>query len=238
MGCAAQTVVYDGGTPIWMADEGESLCDGRSGRRLRMRINGQEFSIFHPVLGDFACRNALAAATLATAAGALPADVATALGCVYPSGRLELIGHLEGRRVYLDCAYTAEELERVLRCLRAVTAGRLTVLLGSVGGRARERRAPLGAVAGRLADLTYFTADDPAGEATEAILTDLVEDWPRLARYAFLADRAEAIQAAVGALLPEDVLLILGKAQAKTQLTAEGLCFFDDRAIALAALER
>jgi UDP-N-acetylmuramoyl-L-alanyl-D-glutamate--2,6-diaminopimelate ligase len=236
MGTAISVTVYDQGGTIRLEDEGTSVAGETYGRRLRMRAKGVDTVLFHPVLGDFACQNALCAATLAEAVGLSPVRIAEALTRAWPIGRLELVASREGRRIYLDVAYTGEELERVLRILRESSSGRLAVLLGSVGGRARERRAALGAAAGRMADFTYFTSDDPAGEPPDEILADMTVDWPRLARYEFIKDRAAAIQAAVAALRVGDTLLILGKAQDPTQLTAEGVCYFSDRDIADAAL--
>lgn len=230
-------MTYYGDTRVLsLTDVGAAVQGGVHGRGLTLHGNGQSYAIFHPVPGDFACRNAEAAAVLAREAGLTLAEIAEGLATVTPTGRLELIACREGRRVYLDTAYTGEELLRVLRTLRSVTTGRLSVLLGSVGGRAKARRAPLGAAAGQLADFTFFTADDPDSEKPENVMRDMTAEWPRLARYECIPDRAEAIATAVAALHPGDALLILGKAQDNTQLTATGKTFFSDREIAEAAL--
>ncbi|MBE6594738.1 MAG: hypothetical protein E7644_02945 [Ruminococcaceae bacterium] len=232
------TAFYGNHSGLTVQDEGAAVQGDVHGRGLTLCCDGLRYAIFHPVPGDFACRNAEAAAVLAHEAGLSAAEIAQGLSVVTPTGRLELLACFEGRRIYLDTAYTGEELLRALRVLRDVTAGRLSVLLGSVGGRAKERRAAFGAAAGRLADFTFFTADDPDSEAPEDILRDLVAEWPRLARYDFIPDRAEAISAAVAALHSGDTLLILGKAQDDTQLTPTGKVLFSDREIAEAALYR
>lgn len=232
----APITYYGSSGAFSLTDEGAAVQGEVYGRGLTLQKDGQNYAIFHPVPGDFACRNAGAAAVLAREAGLTLAEIAEGLAAVTPVGRLELIACREGRRVYLDTAYTGEEVLRVLRTLRTVTTGRLSVLLGSVGGRAKARRAPLGAAAGQLADFTFFTADDPDSEKPEDIVRDMVAEWPRLARYDFIQDRAEAIATAVAALHPGDTLLILGKAQDNTQLTATGKSFFSDREIAEAAL--
>ena len=189
-----------------------------------------------PVPGDFAVKNATAAAAAALALGVPLPLVAVALPLALPRGRLELIAEREDKRVYADAAFTGEALSRALRVLRAVTRGRLLVLLGSVGGRAYQRRAALG-LAAAAADEIYLTADDPDGERVEDIARDLLVGEEPYSRHFIIPDRTRAIRAAISALRAGDTLLILGKAFEETQLIGGKKHPFDDRAVVYAALD-
>lgn len=212
----------------------EDVC----GTRFHLGYQGEKFEVFYPVVGDFAVKNATAAAALALAAGLPPGDIARGLAHSAPIGRLEQIYASGGRRIFLDAAYEAEDLQRVLRVLRDITRGRLLVLLGSVGGRARARRAPLGTAAVMGADFVYFTADDPDTESPCEILRDMVEEIENSPRYACIPMRQNAIIDAVSDMCEGDVLLILGKPRDDTQLVRGVRQDFSDRHVAVAAVEQ
>ena len=90
-----------------------------------------------------------------------------------------------------------------------------------MGGRAKARRAPLGAAAVTHADVTYFTADDPDGEDPVQICREMAAgatETETLHRYVILPDRARAIERAVLEMRPGDVLVLSGKGGQRTQL--------------------
>jgi len=208
------------------------------GYRFLLCHGGEEQPVFCPVPAPFAVRNLVAAASLALAAGMTLKEICETLTPFPHTGRMEPIASGGGRTVFLDTAYEEKALIRVLAALRTFFEGRVCVLLGSVGGRALSRRAPLGAAAVAYADFAYFTADDPDGEDPEQIFRDMVADVEDRARYRFIGDRKTAIEEAVGELRPHDVLLILGKATDETQLVAGKREPFCDRAVAREALAR
>lgn len=58
-----------------------------------------------------------------------------------------------GVNVFVDYAHTPDGLENSLKTLRKVTKNRLICVFGCGGNRDVSKRAVMGAVAGRLADL-------------------------------------------------------------------------------------
>ena len=172
--------------------------------------DGVKRRITLPVLGDFALENALAAAALCRAIGATAEEIAKGLASATPGGRLACLAAFRGRYIYEDTAYTAEALTLALQTLRTVTTGKLTVLLGSVGGRTRARRAPLGKAATMWADLAYFTADNADFEDPAAICAEMAAEADP-DRYVVLPDPVYAIKRAVLEMRPGDTLLIAGK---------------------------
>jgi UDP-N-acetylmuramoyl-L-alanyl-D-glutamate--2,6-diaminopimelate ligase len=144
---------------------------------------------------------------------------------------LECVGAYEGRYIYVDAAYTAEDLARALDALSPYTRGRSSVLIGSVGNRARVRRAPLGKAAAEHADLVYLTADDPDCEDPVAICEDMMEEIKDRERCCVIPDRRKAIERAVLEMRPGDTLLLAGKGGERFQLVCGRQEIFDEREI-------
>jgi UDP-N-acetylmuramoyl-L-alanyl-D-glutamate--2,6-diaminopimelate ligase len=151
---------------------------------------------------------------------------------------MECLCASRGRAVFADAAYRPEDVEKALGLLRRHTAGKLTVLLGSVGGRAKARRAPLGRAAERGADLVYLTADDPDTENAEEICLEMAAGFSDPARYVILPDRRGAILRAVRELREGDVLLLCGKGAQQYQLIGGKQLPFCEKEIVEAAMAR
>ena len=141
-----------------------------------------------------------------------------------------------GRLVYLDTAFCAEDLSHALDTLRSLVKGRLCVLLGSVGGRAKERRSSLGKAACDGADFVYLCADDPDGEDPQSICEQMREGMSEPERCVILTDRRAAIKRAVREMREGDVLLILSKGQEQGQLVQGRYLPFSEREVLAEAL--
>ena len=194
--------------------------------RFALSYDGEEYDVTHPVPGDMAMHNATAASALALAAGLPLSSVTAVLPRVTAPFRMESVAP----GVFFDTAYTGEDLARALALLRPDTPGRLAVLTGAVGGRARQRRAPLGAAAVQNADFVWFTTDDPDAEDPDAIFRDLIAGTNGACNYRCIADRRQALLAALSELRPGDALLVTGK-RGDFQLIAGKRVPFSDRAV-------
>lgn len=198
------------------------------GTRFLLSLQGKEMQISLPIPGDFAVQNALALALLASKAGLSTSEIARALSKQTMWGCLQCVAVIGGRYIYRDAAYSPEALSRALSALREQTVGKLTVVVGSVGGRAFERRAPLGRAAATCADLVYLTADNPDDESPVKICEEMAAGIDEPWRFVVLPDRAAAIRRAVLEMRPGDTLLIAGKAREDYQLLGGKRVPFDE----------
>ncbi len=89
-----------------------------------------------------------------------------------PLGRLDLVIS-EPYKVMIDFAHTPNALEQLLKTLRQLHKGRLVVVFGAAGERDRGKRALMGEVAGRLADVAVLTSEDPRRENPKAIIKEI-----------------------------------------------------------------
>jgi UDP-N-acetylmuramoyl-L-alanyl-D-glutamate--2,6-diaminopimelate ligase len=187
--------------------------------------------------GRFNVANAAAAVTVAAALGLDPiAAAAGVAACRGVPGRLERI---EGApfEVVVDYAHTPEALEKVLTMLRPLIEGRLIVVFGCAGERARDRRSGLGHIAAQYADFTVLTDEDPRSEQPEAIIEEIAQAMLAAGavereRFERVRPRREAIGRALNLAAPGDLVLIAGKGHEATIEWADGPEPWDDRAVA------
>jgi UDP-N-acetylmuramoyl-L-alanyl-D-glutamate--2,6-diaminopimelate ligase len=202
--------------------------------RIAIVFEGYARSLRLPLPGDFQVSNALVAAGLCLATGSAPDAVFAALERLEGApGRLERIGDKAGAPVFVDYAHKPDALEKTLAALRPFVAGRLLLVFGCGGDRDRGKRPIMGAIAERDADLVFVTDDNPRSEDPAAIRAAILAAAPRAHE---IADRGEAIRAAVAALEPGDALVLAGKGHEMGQIVGQRTLPFSDADVARAAL--
>jgi UDP-N-acetylmuramoyl-L-alanyl-D-glutamate--2,6-diaminopimelate ligase len=200
---------------------------------LEIEVQHKDVELRIPVAlaGAFQAMNAITAAVMAHASGLALHDSLGALPYVTGAdGRMQLIsGHPIGARVIIDYAHTPDALSAALTALRPEARGKLAVLFGAGGDRDEGKRAMMGEVASKLADIIYVTDDNPRTENPADIRAAIISGAPDAFE---ISDRADAIKRAIGDLKPEDVLLIAGKGHESFQLVGDETLPFSDAAVA------
>ncbi len=227
-------------------------------RGVAMTLHGTEAEIrlggaWHPLrtqlIGAGHLENALAAAATACALGTPVATILAGLA-QFPGvpGRLESLPTSTGFSVLVDYAHTADALAGVLQSLRQVVSGQLICVFGCGGDRDRGKRPLMGEAVGRYADRAVLTSDNPRTEDPRTIIADAEVGLLRagmtaapagtvLSRgYDIEADRAVAIEMAIGMARAGDCVLIAGKGHEDYQLIGTTRRAFDDRSVARAVL--
>lgn len=198
-------------------------------------------TVFVGMPGHFNVTNALAAIACAGLSGASLDSVRRGLADIAVPGRVQPIPTSRPFQVIVDYAHNAASLENLLSTLRDYVTGRLIVVFGNGGDRARSRRFEMGAVAGRMADLTVITSDNPRTEDPEAIIRDIITGIdPTKGLYKVVTDRADAISWAIHEARAGDMVIIAGKGHENYQIFKDRTIHFDDAetaAACLAALE-
>lgn len=218
-------------------DPVDTTVRGIPGRRFLLSFGQTRLPVCVPVIGEIGTENALAALGLCALLDVPPVQAVPLLATARPCGCLQSLARGKPFFVFRDSAFDAPRLARALRAVRTVTAGRLIVVIGSVGGRAEARRAPLGLAAYTYADEVILTADDPDDEPVSKICREMTAELPDIARVRVIPDRAAAIRTAVRALRKGDTLLLAGKGGQTTQLIGGAQLPFDEARIVKEALE-
>jgi len=208
------------------------------GLRFSVKAGGAALPARLPLIGAFNAYNALAALAVASSQGAaLEAAVESLASFPGVPGRLERIDCGQAFAVYVDIASTPAALENVLRALRPVTSGRLWAVFGAAGGRDPARRGGMGEAAGRLADRSVLTNEDPRQEDPDSIIEAIAAGLRSAGRregrdFARIPERRAAIAHAFAHAAPGDTVLLAGKATEPTMVFADGARPWDERAVA------
>lgn len=162
--------------------------------------------------GVFSVYNSLAAIAVSKLAGIPEKTAVKALSNVQVKGRIERVPVSDEFTVMIDYAHNAMSLQSILLTLREYSPGRLVVLFGCGGNRARGRRFEMGETAGMLADYTIITSDNPRFEDPHMIIDDIVEGMKKTAgKYISICDRKEAMRFALVHAQKGDVIVFAGK---------------------------
>ncbi len=156
-------------------------------------------------------------------------------------GRMEPVDRGQDFTVIVDYAHKPDALSATLEALRAVTPGRLLVVVGAGGDRDQGKRPLMGAVAARIADVVVVTDDNPRSEDPAAVRAQLMTgavDAATDAQLREIGDREDAIGFALRGAERGDTVLIAGKGHETGQDIGGTLHPFDDRTVAGAVLDR
>ena len=223
---ARRVHVHVGGTDVEL---GPSELAQRLGGQIRLRLHGAVHA-----------HNALAAAVAADALGYDPMHVREGIeGFGGVPGRFEIVGH--SPLVLVDYAHTPDGLRGTLVTARSLVeqGGRLVCVFGCGGDRDRGKRPEMGATAHALADRVVLTSDNPRREPPDQIAAEVRTGIDSEgAEWSEELDRRRAIEGAIAAAAPLDVVVIAGKGHEREQDQGDRKVPFDDAQVARAALAR
>ncbi|NLW21262.1 MAG: UDP-N-acetylmuramoyl-L-alanyl-D-glutamate--2,6-diaminopimelate ligase [Clostridiales bacterium] len=195
--------------------------------------NDKYYPVKLSLMGMFNIYNAIAAAGIGLIMGAEPEAICQALESVSSvPGRAEVLDTHTDYKVVLDYSHSPDALENILCAIREFLKGRLIVVFGCGGDRDHGKRPLMGAIAGRLADLSILTSDNPRAEDPLEIL-DAIEEGikPTGGRYEVIENRRQAIRHALEIAQAGDVVLLAGKGHETYQEIAGIKRPFNEKAI-------
>ncbi|MGI9278931.1 MAG: UDP-N-acetylmuramoyl-L-alanyl-D-glutamate--2,6-diaminopimelate ligase [Endozoicomonas sp.] len=153
-------------------------------------------------------------------------------------GRIQRLGGDSKPVVVVDYAHTPDALISVLRALREHGASKLICVFGCGGDRDRGKRPLMTRAAIKGADEVVVTSDNPRSEDPDEIIKDALDGVDQSgACVTSVVNRAEAIQQAVSAAAPGDIVVIAGKGHEDYQEVNGVRHHFDDCEEAIKALD-
>lgn len=179
-----------------------------------LNYKSTQLTIATPLLGEFNVYNAVAAACVGLVLDIDPAAIEQGVAALQTvPGRMEQIEEGQPFDVIVDYAVTPDALEKVLTTLKSVASGRVMIVFGATGDRDRTKRPVMGQVVAGLADRIFLTDDETYSEDGADIRRAVMEGIDSVngaAKTTEIADRREAIAAALQEAKKGDVVLLTG----------------------------
>lgn len=217
-----------------MADfKGRILENSLAG--LHMLVNDRE--VYFRLIGEFNAYNLLAVYGAAICLGEEKNKVLQVLSSLDGAeGRFDYMVSKNDKVIgIIDYAHTPDALLNVLATIKKLRQGHehIITVVGCGGDRDKTKRPIMAAAACEHSDRVIFTADNPRSEDPLNILKEMEAGVNVVARkkYITIADRREAIKAAVSLALKEDIILVAGKGHEKYQEIKGVKYDFDDKKI-------
>ena len=217
----------------WQALDVELRPDGSS---FRLVGPGTDLPASVRLPGSFNVSNALGALAALVLSGVdaqAAVDGVAALDGV--PGRLERVDAGQPFLAVVDYAHTPDAVATLLAAVRAVTPGRVLVVLGCGGDRDAAKRPLMGRAAVEGADVAVLTSDNPRSEDPDEILRQMAAEAPQAQ---VEPDRRAAIRLAVSQARAGDAVVVAGKGHETGQEVAGVVTPFDDRVVLRVAIEQ
>ena len=219
----------DSKSDVRAQDLRRTIEKGIAGTSFFLQTPWFEGNVFVAMPGSFNVSNALAAAAVCGSLGIGLDSIRAGLSNVSVPGRVQSVSTKGNFQIVVDYAHNAASLEKLLETLRSYVDNRLIVVFGNGGDRARSRRFEMGETAGRMADFTVITSDNPRTEDPMAIIQDILTGIkPTGGKYEVVPDRREAIAYAIDLAEPGDMIIIAGKGHETYQILKDETIHFDD----------
>lgn len=225
------------------------IRSSREGTTMFLRCGNRSCRMESPLIGMFNGYNILAAVSVGIALNVPMEAIAEGirkLGAI--KGRFEKVDAGQDFLCIVDYAHTPDALERLLLSARELIAGignrqtathgrspRIIIVFGCGGDRDRGKRPVMGEIATRLSDYVIITSDNPRSENPSEIIREITSGVHR-ENFRIIADRGDAIAAAIGEASADDIVLIAGKGHEDYQEIAGIRHEFSDREVAEKAI--
>ncbi len=165
--------------------------------------------------GKFNVSNALAAISIAQIYQVRKEQIVTGLARIkLIPGRMEVIQEGQDFLAMVDFAHTPNALRALCEFVRPHISGQLILVFGSAGERDREKRAKMGEIADKYADLVVITREDNRSEKVEKICQEIasgIKNKRFNESFFVIPDRREAIRFALSKARKGDLVVATGK---------------------------
>lgn len=195
-----------------------------------VRHGGESQRMHLNIPGRFNVYNALVAVSTCIQYGMTLREIAEGMEEIESvKGRFELITNTRGISVIVDYAHCPDALDNILNSVRELTEKKIILVFGCGGNRDKSKRPIMGEIAGKLADYSIITSDNPRKENPLNIIEDIERGIVHTkCKYDKLSDRKKAIFAALDMAQRGDTVLIAGKGHENYQIIGEKYMYFDD----------
>lgn len=233
--CHISTFGLDNGPKIFAKD----LIVTNSYVEFKLMVNNRPEKIRVGIPGRFTVYNALAAISAVSTLNVDFENIRQGLEEVKVPGRSEMVPNLHNKTIMIDYAHSPDSLENILKAVKSYTKGRVICVFGCGGDRDKAKRPMMGEVAGKIADFTVITSDNPRTEDPKQIV-DQIEEGIKNTKglYKVIVNRTRAIEYALRMAGKYDIVVLAGKGHETYQILGEKKVHYDEREIVAQILKK
>jgi len=211
------------------------------GIELGVRYPAGKMQISSPLLGRPNLYNILAAVASALILRVPESKITTGISSLQGvPGRFEKIQNSFGMHIFVDYAHNDDALRQLLETAKELAVKKTIVVFGAGGDRDKSKRSRMGEAAGRLADYSIITSDNPRSEDPLVIIAEIERGMKKSGskQYEVIPDRKEAIVRALDIGEAGDYILVAGKGHEDYQILKDRIIHFSDAEVILELLEK
>ena len=189
----------------------ENIKEEKNKTTFELKHKGKTYKIDSPLLGKFNVYNLTAAIACLHSLDVDLYNLIEKVKNIKPiSGRMNILYTKKGAEIILDYAHTLKSTTEILKFANKTKTGKIITVVGSAGGREKEKRKDIGKIVTDLSDKVIFTMDDPRYEKVTDIIKDLTKTCTKN-NYISIKNRKKAIKTSIKEANKDDLILILGK---------------------------
>lgn len=195
-----------------------------AGSTYTVQSGEEELNITCNLPGSFNVYNSLAAIGAGLALGLSSRQVEEGIASLHAvEGRMTKVDEGQNFSVIVDYAHTPESFDKIFAEVKPLTRKRLICVFGSAGRRDEAKRAKQGEIAGKWCDIVIVTEEDDRDIDGEEIMREIVSGAEKSGKVLnkdvlMVHAREEAVQMAINAAQPGDLVILLGKGHEKSIL--------------------
>lgn len=180
--------------------------------------------------GRYNVENALIASAICSLIGVDEEKIREALSMVNVKGRTQVISDVAHFTTFLiDYAHNEISMESLLKTLKDYHPNRLVCVFGGGGNKPVQRRFDMGKMAGKYADLSVITMDNPRMESMDEINKDIIRGIDSEGgKYIVIDDRQEAIEYMIDHSGRNDIVALIGKGHEEYQEVGRRKFYFSE----------
>ena len=138
----------------------------------------------------------------------------------------------------IDYAHSEDSLLNILKAVKSYTKGRVICVFGLGGDRDTRKRPKMGKIAGKLADFTIISSDNPRYDDPMEIAEEIAKGTKEVTdQYTIITDRAKAVEYALKMAQKDDLVLLAGKGHETYQLVGDKKVHFSEKEVIKRVLE-
>lgn len=204
---------------------------------ITFKYNNETFDVESPLLAEYNIYNLACGILACLKLGKTLDEILPNIKNIKVEGRMDVIDTKDDYMVIVDFAHTPHAIEAILKYANELDHNKIITVIGSAGGRDKEKRPIIGDICSKYSDYIYLTTDDPRDEDPKEICEMMAKNIDK-SKYEIILDRSKAVETAILNSKEKDIVLLLCKGNEPYQITDKGYIPYNEKEEAQKAINK